>query len=276
MSAEKILITGATGYVGAGLHRDLSRSYETIGTFYSTSPDQGFIRLDTTSRDEVQRVLEKTGATTIIHAAGKGNLQWCQEHPQEARRLNEEATKNIIAAANKVAAGVIFISSFAALNPNNIYAETKANSEQLVKNLANRGTVIRPTVVVGLSPNTINDKLMNRILRNIEDGTPAIYDNTWQIQPTDLTHLSQIISAVIDKRLDGHTIPVVTERLSTYFDMAKDVLQEFGIPVTPVEGPYYPPETDDRSKLRELGLPLVEYQQMIEKTVEDIKRDFLK
>lgn len=273
-SAEKVLVTGASGYVGAGLQRDLSRHYETIGTYHSTPLNERMVKLDTTKADDVLRLIDKTGATTIVHAAANGSLKWCQEHPEEARKINEEATKNIIEAANKAGAGVILISSFAAANPDNIYAETKANSEQMVRELADRGVIIRPTVVLGLSPNTSNDKFMNRILRNIREGTPAVYDNTWQIQPTDLSHLSQVISAVIDKRLTGHTIPVVTERLSTYFDIASDVLKEFNINVTPQEGNYYPPETDDRSKLRELGLPLVEYDQMIQKCVADIKKEF--
>ena len=267
---EKILITGASSYVGAGIHEALNKKYETVGTYHKTALSDKLIQLDTTNRKQVFELIDREKPTTIIHAAGAASLKWCLEHPEEAKKINEDATRNIIEAAKEAHAGVIFISSFAAINPDNPYALSKVNSEKMVKDLAQKGVIIRPTVVLGISPNTKNDKFMNRILSNITSATPPVYDNTWKIQPTDLSHLSQVISAIIDRRLNGHTIPVVTEKLVTYFDIARDILNHFGIKAESKEGPYYPPEKDDRSTLIKLGLPLVTYDEMIKKCVNDI------
>jgi dTDP-4-dehydrorhamnose reductase len=270
MSEKKILITGASSYVGAGIHRDLAGKYETVGTFLNSPISERLIKLDTTNKADVRTLVSRESPSVIVHAAGAASLKWCLEHPEDAKRINEDATRNIIEAANAVGAGVIFISSFAAINPDNPYALGKSESEKMIRELAEKGVVIRPTVVLGVSPNLKNDKLMNRIIRNITEGTTPTYDNTWQIQPTDLSHLSQVISAVIDRQITQKTIPVVTDKLVTYFDIARDILTNFGLEANPSPGHPYPPEKDDLSVLKSLNLPLKTYDMMIQDSIRDI------
>ena len=81
-------------------------------------------------------------------------------------------------------AKVIFMSSFGAINPEDVYGETKFHSEEYVKNTKAGWIVLRPSLIIGYSPNTINDRPFNRILKNLDTKTDAIYDTSWKFQPT--------------------------------------------------------------------------------------------
>lgn len=268
---KKVLITGASSYVGARLYYDLQKRFEVVGTYYKTRLSDAFLKLDVTSEKQVRQLIRKVRPNIVIHVASNASAKWCEEHPEEARILNERATKSVIDTAQAVNAGIIFISSFAAVDTSNIYGQTKAASEQFVREM-DRWIILRPSLVIGLSPNTTNDRPFNRILKNIDEGTPAIYDTSWKFQPSFLGHISEVITLVIDREINAQTIPIAVAALKSRFDIAKDIIGEFGIKVTPVDNH---DKTlvieDDLNKLKELDLPIYQYDQIIRSIINEIK-----
>lgn len=268
---KKVLITGASSYVGARLYCDLKEKFDVVGTYHNTRLSDALVPLDTTNQAAIKKLVEEIQPSMIVHAAANASAKWCEEHPEEARALNQEATKSIVAAAQAVGAGVIFISSFAALDTSNVYGQTKAASEEAVKKLR-RWVVIRPSLILGFSPNITNDRPFNRLLKNIDEGTPAVYDTSWRFQPSYLGHISEVITLIIDKRINAETIPIAVAGLKSRFDIAKDILGEFGIEVIPEDKH---DQTlvleDDLSKLKELGLPMYQYGQIIKACLDEVK-----
>jgi dTDP-4-dehydrorhamnose reductase len=268
---EKILVTGASSYVGARLYYDLRQKYDTIGTYNTTQLSDTFLHLDTTRKDDVRKLIDKVRPNRIIHVAANASSKWCEAHPDEAITLNEEATKSVVKAAKAVNAGIIFISSYSAMDISNVYGRTKAESEKSVKEMDN-WIILRPSLIIGYSPNTTNDRPFNRFLKNIDEGTPATYDTSWKFQPSYLGHISEIITLVIDKGINAQTIPIAVSELKSRFDIARDILTEFSIKVTPEDKQDKTPVLkDDLSKLKELGLPLYEYDEVIKACIDEIK-----
>lgn len=269
---KEVLITGASSYVGARLYHDLREKFEVVGTYHNTRLSDALVPLDTTDPRAVKKLVAEIQPSTIVHAAANASAKSCEDHPEEARVLNEEATRFIVDAARSVNAGVIYISSFAALDTSNVYGQTKLTSEEIVKEL-DRWVILRPSLVIGFSPNTTNDRPFNRLLKNIDEGTPAVYDTSWKFQPTYLGHISEVITLIIDKRINAETIPIAVAALKSRFDIAKDILGEFGIEVIPEDKHDQTPVLeDDLSKLKELGLPLYQYEQVIRACIDEIKR----
>lgn len=269
---KEVLVTGASSYVGARLYHDLREKFDVVGTYHNTRLSDALVPLDTTDQEAVKKLVKETQPSTIVHVAANASAKWCEDHQEEARALNEVATRSIVYAAQSVNAGVIFISSFAALDTSNVYGQTKAASEQAVKKL-NRWAILRPSLVIGFSPNTTNDRPFNRLLKNIDAGTPAIYDTSWKFQPSYLGHLSEVITLVIDKGINAETIPIAVAVLKSRFDIAKDILGNFGIEVKPDDKHDQTPVLeDDLGKLKELGLPIYQYDQIIRACVDEIKR----
>jgi dTDP-4-dehydrorhamnose reductase len=268
---EKILITGASSYVGTRLYFDLRQKYETVGTYNATRLSDAFLHLDTTRKDDVKELINKVRPSAIVHVAANASAKWCEAHPDGAKSLNQEATSSMVEAAKDINAKVIFISSFSAMDTSNVYGKTKAESEKIVKKIDN-WIILRPSLIIGYSPNTTNDRPFNRFLKNIDEKTPAAYDTSWRFQPSYLGHISEVITLVINRGINAQTIPISVPDLKSRFDIARDILTEFNIQVTPEDKQ---DKTlvlkDDLSKLKELGLPIYKYDEVIKNCIEEIK-----
>jgi dTDP-4-dehydrorhamnose reductase len=268
----KILLIGANSYVGARLFFDLQKLYGVVGTYTHNQLSKKFIHLDITDQKEVAVVISKQKPDVIIHAANNANARWCEANPKEAVLLNQTGTQYIVDAANKINAKVIYISSFAVHNDTNVYGRTKKASEEIIKRSKSGYLILRPSFILGFSPNTVNDRPFNRLLKNLDAGIPAIYDTSWKFYPTYVGHISEMIKACIDRDVWNKIIPVIVPDLKTRFDTAKDILTPFGITVKEVDNHDTLPLTEeDISLLDKFNLPKFSYDQMIQKIIQEIK-----
>lgn len=268
----KILIIGASSYVGARLYFDLKNQYEVTGTYAHARLSDKFIYLDITNTKEVDQVISTNKPDIIIHAANNANARWCEANPKEAVLLNQTATQFIVGAANKIQAKVIYISSFAVHNDTNIYGKTKKESEIITKQTKGGYLILRPSFILGYSPNTVNDRPFNRLLKNLDSGTPALYDTSWKFYPTYIGHLSKIIDECIQKNIWNETIPVAIPELHTRFDTAKDILTPFNVRVSAIDNHDTLPLTEENfTILEKLHLSTYSYDIMIRKIIEEIK-----
>ena len=116
----KILLTGASSYVGARLYIDLSKKFEVLGTYNERSLSDKFVQLDITEAEEVKKVVSEFAPDIIVHAAANANARWCEANPEKAIALNQTSTNSIVDSANENGAKVILISSYAAVDPTNV------------------------------------------------------------------------------------------------------------------------------------------------------------
>lgn len=268
----KILLTGASSYVGARLFFDLKNNFNVIGTSHQSNLFPQFLKLDTTSVEEVKKIIQHQRPDIIIHAAANANSRWCDANPDLAWEINVKATQYIADAANEIGAQVIFVSSYAATESINVYSKTKIQSEKIVHGTKAGYIILRPSFILGFSPNTKNDRPFNRILNNLDGKTDAIYDTSWKFQPTYLHHISEVIESAIQQKLKNVLIHIATPDLKSRFDVARDILEKFHVPVLAINqhdaAPVY---KNDLHELRDLHLPTYSYKQMIDKIVEEIE-----
>ncbi|MBF8249526.1 MAG: NAD(P)-dependent oxidoreductase [Candidatus Levybacteria bacterium] len=268
----KVLLTGASSYVGARLYFDLSKKFEVTGTYFGNRLSKNFVKLDTTNKKEIEKIIDNNRPEIIIHAAANANARWCEANPDLAILLNQKSTEIIVGAASKISAKVILISSFAAKNPVNVYGRTKFESEKAVQQSKAGFIVIRPSLIIGFSPNIINDRPFNRLLRNIDEKTDAIYDTSWEFQPSYIGHISEVIEQVIKRNILNEIIPVAVAGLKTRYDIARDILGVFNIKVMPVDkNDKTLVITDDLNELKKLNLSQYSYKEIIGKCIEEIK-----
>lgn len=267
----KILLTGASSYVGARLYLDLSQKFDVIGTYHGTKLSEKFIPLDVTHPWEIKTCITTKKPDIILHVAANANSRWCAANPQLATQLNQQSTKSVVDAANTIHAQVFFISSFAAIHHEDLYGQTKLQSESYVRQTAAGYVILRPSLIIGFSPNTVNDRPFNRILKNLDEKTEAVYDTSWKFQPTYLGHLSEIIIKLIETNISYETIPVVVPELKSRYDIAHDILGAFDIPVTGVDQKSTVPVTTDALEtLQRLNLPRYSYDDIIARIIDEI------
>ena len=271
----RILITGASGYLGARLYQDLSKKFETYGTYHTSSLFPNLLKMELTKENEVHDVVSKVAPDIIVHAAAIPTAQRAKEDKQLTFDVNTSGTQRVVDAAAENNSKIIFISTGAADLPNEPYGFSKKEAETIVSSSKNGYLIIKPSLIIGQSPNTTNDRFQNRLLKNIADVAPARYENSALFRVTWIGHISEVIESAVRNKISNEIIPVLAEDKKTRFRIASDILNRFDIECVPfVEQGTPSVFISTTEKLKKLNLKLYSYSEIIEKTVSEIQ-DYL-
>jgi dTDP-4-dehydrorhamnose reductase len=269
----KILVVGASGYIGAELYRNLRGDYDTIGTFHTSQPTDNLFPLDTTNVSETRDFIAAHNPDVIVHAANASSVRWCEEHPELAAKVNIEGTEAVVAGAQDSDAQLIYLSSTVASNQQHVYGRTKSAAEAIVRQATCDWLVLRPSLTVGISPNVLSRHYFNRILQNIRTSTDGVYDDSWKLQLTSLAHIAEVVRYTIDQRICNTVIPIATEEVTTRYAFASEILRHFGLKTTAdtslpsITEPYA-----DVSVLHDLGLPAYSLAEIVRAITSDIEQ----
>ena len=137
-----ILVTGATGFVGGKLMQ--------ICRDVIACPS-----LRDATQDDIRRIVEDSGADTIIHTAAIADIGVCQANPEASYRANVEiplclakaadGRKLICYSSDQVYGGLAEEGPYTEdiVKPNNIYAEHKLEMEQRVLDINPDAVLLR-------------------------------------------------------------------------------------------------------------------------------------
>jgi dTDP-4-dehydrorhamnose reductase len=182
---KKILITGASGQLGASLQLN---NYNIIRTDIILQDDQEHFKvLDITNEEQVNALLEKEKPDVIIHLAAMTNVDGCERNPNQAQLINVLGTENLL---NYFTGKFIFVSSDYVfdgedgpytedddVNPINVYGKTKLEGEASVRKLSNDWVILRTNVVWNIGGNfkasfadwVVDELQSNRHIRIVAD-----------------------------------------------------------------------------------------------------------
>ena len=106
----KILITGAGGMLGTDLAHRLSPKHELVGVGRKPAPHLqiAYHQLNLSETKPVSDLVRSEKPAILLHAAAMTEVDHCESDRAGALRENLEATRNIVDAAARVNALVIF------------------------------------------------------------------------------------------------------------------------------------------------------------------------
>jgi GDP-4-dehydro-6-deoxy-D-mannose reductase len=160
VSGRRILVTGASGFIGRALTPALRAAYpeaEILGTRGSDAetldPSISAVKLDFTRAEQVRGVVGDFGPTDVIHLAAKSSVQGALGAPRTVWQTNVVGVLHLIDALRETApnallifasSGEVYGRSFlsgrpldeqAPLEPDNPYARSKAAAEMALRDL---------------------------------------------------------------------------------------------------------------------------------------------
>lgn len=182
---QRVLITGASGFVGENLAHRFARESTLVLVFGSRRPRtraQEAFSVDLSVRNDFSRVLEGLSVDTVVHTAALTSPDLCERDPRRARAVNAEGTREIALWAEERGARLIYLSTDLVFDgrkgayseedspgPLNVYGRTKLEGEEEVRRICKRWVIVRLALSYGPTRGAGGDWTLS-MRRDLEAG----------------------------------------------------------------------------------------------------------
>lgn len=172
--AKKILITGASGFLGWQVCKTPPKGWELVGTYSQHAqgilPGTKAIQLELTEKDAVWAALKAIQPDAVLHLAAASNTAFCETAPDITRKLNVDASVYLAEMCAERHCKLLFTSSSQVYDgenfpfeeqptpsPRNEYGRQKLEAEKKLLDINPATTIIRVAVMYGTAgPSTNN------------------------------------------------------------------------------------------------------------------------
>ncbi len=239
---NKLLITGGSGFVGRNLAEFFAPRCAVVTTHLSRQPaslasNAQSVRLDVRDAEQTLSVVERVSPDVLIHAAGNKDVRFCEEHTEEAYRVNAEGARNVARACRRVGAKMVYLSTdlvFAgvegnykegdAARPASVYGKSKLEGERLaLEESGDDAAVCRSGGIYGR-----RSPLLSWLAAELGAGRAVECFVDVFNTPTYAENLAEMLEAVITKRLSGVFHTAGRERVSRS-DFFRSYARAFGL-----------------------------------------------
>lgn len=211
---KRILIFGASGFLGKKCYNIFRRNHDVGGT-YSTKAIKGMKSLDITSQKAVNSLIERVSPDVVVHSAALVNVDDCENHQELAWDVNVEGTRNITNSCKIFGTKLIFISSDyifdgtnspyyedSSPNPVNYYGITKLEAERIIREELHDYAIVRPTVLTGYNSDD-ESSFLKTILDKLKKSDTIVLDNDLIKYPVLIDDVAELINSIITNDLKG-------------------------------------------------------------------------
>lgn len=203
---KRLLLTGATGFIGRFLRRDLpALGWEVLGT--SRRGGEGFLALSLQAPGSLESVFAQVRPDAVVHTAAISGPDEAEREPARAMAINAEAVGRLAGLCAAGGARLIHFSTDLVFDgsramsgedeptaPISVYGRTKAEAEQLLFERCPGAVALRVCAVYGRSLS--RPCFFDVLAAELSAGrTVKAFSDQWRT-PTYGPQLASIINAV--------------------------------------------------------------------------------
>ena len=240
---KRILITGASGFLGWHLCQLAKQEWEVYGTYNTNAldlPGTKILPVNLTDFSDLKRLFQDINPTAVIHTAAQSNPNHCQTYPQESYTINFTASWNLAGLCADYSIPCAFTSTdlvFDGLNPPyqetdsvcpvNIYGEQKVMAETGMLERYPMTAVCRMPLMFGVSTPTAKSFIQPCIETLKEGNELKLFIDEFRTPISGITAAQGILLAL--EKVNGLIHLGGKERISRY-DFGRLLVEVFQLP----------------------------------------------
>lgn len=210
----RVLITGAAGMLGASLVDAWQDKYEVFATGrknFEGNPARIFLEKDLAD-ESYEDLLDWAKPKIIVHCAALTHVDYCEDHPKEAFKINTESVSKLLESGN---ARMLFISSDAVFadgipmatedqeaKPECVYGQSKKDAEDLLLKEGGNHLAIR-TTIVGKNLNSAKRGFAEWIIQSLKNGSEITLFEDAIFTPISIWELADELEFLMSSELKG-------------------------------------------------------------------------
>lgn len=280
----KIMITGAHGQLG----KELCHLLDEQGISYDAF---GSKKLDITNPQMVAERFNEVQPEIVFHCAAYTAVDKAEDEAKELNwQVNEQGTKNVAQAAQKIGATLVYISTDyvfdgtnegeyqtdAPTNPKNEYGKAKLAGEEAVKSIMDKYYIVRTSWVFG----QYGDNFVYTMLRLAKTHNHLTVVDDQVGRPTWTRTLAEFMLYAVQHQFPYGTYQLSNDGSCTWYEFAKEILKDENVTISPVTSAEYPQKAYrprhsimSLDKVKETGFEVMSWKDGLRKFMKEIKTE---
>ncbi|MBW4563017.1 MAG: NAD(P)-dependent oxidoreductase [Mojavia pulchra JT2-VF2] len=246
---KKLLVTGASGFLGWHICQIAKQEWEVYGTYFSHEiniPGIKMLKANLTDFQELKSIFSDVSPAAVIHTAAQSQPNFCQNHPQQSYAINVTTSSNIAGLCADYSIPCAFTSTdlvFDGLNapyqetdpvcPVNIYGEQKVMAEAGMLERYPNTAICRMPLMFGMATPTAQS-FIQPFIQTLQAGKELnLFIDEFRTPVSGKTAAQGLLLAL--EKVHGCIHLGGKERISRY-DFGQLLVEVFQIPNAKIQG----------------------------------------
>lgn len=246
---KKLLVTGASGFLGWNLCQIAKQEWDIYGMSFSHAVDISditLLKVDLRDFEELKRIFHEIQPDAVIHTAAQSSPNVCQSNPEESHAINVTASCNIAGLCADYSIPCAFTSTdlvFNGLNPPyketdsvspvNLYGEQKVMAEAGMLERYPMTAVCRMPLMFGVAVPPAQS-FMQPFIQTLREGKElSLFTDEFRTPASGITAAKGLLLAL--EKVNGRIHLGGKERMSRY-DFGQLLVEVFELPSEGLKG----------------------------------------